>query len=170
MSPVPPPLNAADYDAIEAAVMETRRGRWFLAEYARRNRSADTEMLLAAIRRLADALDVRLAAAQPASPPSSSPEVIATTTPEAARPANLHAVHTAPSAPPPGAIAPGLASPQLEDDRIPSALDSLERQLETMHHSSTVRLANELGRFPRLVSENSEPPLASERLRHKLGE
>lgn len=45
-------LSAADYDAIASAVMETSRGRWFLAEYARRNRHADTEMLLAALQRL----------------------------------------------------------------------------------------------------------------------
>jgi hypothetical protein len=50
-SPVPP-LSDADYQAIEAAVMETTRGRWFLAEYARRNRHADTEMLLGALARL----------------------------------------------------------------------------------------------------------------------
>ena len=31
---------------------ETARGRWFLAEYARRNRSADTDMLLSAIDKL----------------------------------------------------------------------------------------------------------------------
>lgn len=42
----------ADYEAIEGAVMETARGRWFLAEYARRNRSADTDMLLTAIGRI----------------------------------------------------------------------------------------------------------------------
>jgi chemotaxis regulatin CheY-phosphate phosphatase CheZ len=42
----------ADYEAIEGAVMETARGRWFLAEYARRNRSADTEILLTAIGRI----------------------------------------------------------------------------------------------------------------------
>jgi hypothetical protein len=48
----PPPLSAGDYQAIEAAVMETARGRWFLAEYARRNRQADTAMLLAALTRL----------------------------------------------------------------------------------------------------------------------
>jgi chemotaxis regulatin CheY-phosphate phosphatase CheZ len=46
------PLTEADYEAIEAAVMETNRGRWFLAEYARRNRHADTNMLLAAIERI----------------------------------------------------------------------------------------------------------------------
>jgi chemotaxis protein CheZ len=48
----PPPLSAADYEAIESAVMETARGRWFLAEYARRNRHADTDMLLGALARL----------------------------------------------------------------------------------------------------------------------
>jgi len=42
----------SDFEEIEAAVMETARGRWFLAEYARRNRSADTEMLLDAIQKL----------------------------------------------------------------------------------------------------------------------
>lgn len=35
--------------------METSRGRWFLAEFARRNRNADTEMLLAAIGQLKNA-------------------------------------------------------------------------------------------------------------------
>jgi chemotaxis protein CheZ len=48
----PPPLSAADYEAIEAAVMETARGRWFLVEFARRNRHADTHMLLGALERL----------------------------------------------------------------------------------------------------------------------
>lgn len=46
------PVAEADYDAIESAVMETQRGRWFLKEYARRNRAADTQMLLGAIERL----------------------------------------------------------------------------------------------------------------------
>lgn len=50
--PSPPALSDADFDAICAAVMETNRGRWFLAEYARRNRHADTQTLLAAIERL----------------------------------------------------------------------------------------------------------------------
>jgi len=54
MQPVRPEplLSDEDYGAIEAAVMETARGRWFLAEYARRNRNADTDAVLAAIRRL----------------------------------------------------------------------------------------------------------------------
>lgn len=42
-------FSPTDYDAIEAAVMETARGRWFLREYARRNRNADTQAVLAAV-------------------------------------------------------------------------------------------------------------------------
>lgn len=51
----PNPLSAvasSEYEAIEATMCESERGRWFLAEHARRNRAADTEMLLGAIMRL----------------------------------------------------------------------------------------------------------------------
>jgi len=50
------PIADEDYGAIEAAVMETQRGRWFLSEYARRNRNADTNVLLGAIERLENAV------------------------------------------------------------------------------------------------------------------
>jgi hypothetical protein len=56
-----PPLSAADYDAIAAAVMETGRGRWFLAEFARRNRHADTQVLLDAIQRVERAVEQTVA-------------------------------------------------------------------------------------------------------------
>lgn len=46
------PLRESDYEAIEAAVMETEKGRWFLFEYARRHRSADTGVVIEAIGRL----------------------------------------------------------------------------------------------------------------------
>ena len=53
------PLNAraslpseADYDAICDAFMETARGRWFLGEYAKRNRNADTRMVLDVVERI----------------------------------------------------------------------------------------------------------------------
>ena len=36
--------------------METSRGRWFLGEYAKRNRNADTSMVLDAVARIEDAL------------------------------------------------------------------------------------------------------------------
>lgn len=45
-------LGPSDYAAIEAALLETRRGRWFLAEHAQRSRLGDTRMLLAAMARL----------------------------------------------------------------------------------------------------------------------
>lgn len=47
-----PPSAESDYESIHAAVMETVRGRWFLSEYARRNRHADTDVLLKAIGRI----------------------------------------------------------------------------------------------------------------------
>jgi hypothetical protein len=49
-------ISQAEYEAIEAAVMETARGRWFLSEFAQRNRTADTKMLLEAISRLEQAV------------------------------------------------------------------------------------------------------------------
>ena len=42
----------ADYDAIREAFMETARGRWFLNEYAKRNRHTDTGMVLEAVARI----------------------------------------------------------------------------------------------------------------------
>jgi chemotaxis regulatin CheY-phosphate phosphatase CheZ len=50
------PISEADYEAIESAVKETVRGRWFLEEYARRNRHADTRMLLRALERIEGAI------------------------------------------------------------------------------------------------------------------
>ncbi len=44
-----------DFDAIESAVMETPRGRWFLTEFARRTRAAETDRLLDAIERHTEA-------------------------------------------------------------------------------------------------------------------
>ena len=45
-----------DYEAISQAFMETSRGRWFLGEYARRNRNADTSMVLDAVARIEENL------------------------------------------------------------------------------------------------------------------
>jgi hypothetical protein len=45
-------LTEADFETIESAVMETERGRWFLAEFARRRRAEDATRILAAIDRL----------------------------------------------------------------------------------------------------------------------
>lgn len=66
----PPGLTGADYAAIEQAVMETARGRWFLLEYARRQRAAETQRLADAITRLESLIDAETAAraVEPASP------------------------------------------------------------------------------------------------------
>ncbi|THD51882.1 MAG: hypothetical protein E8A46_14435 [Bradyrhizobium sp.] len=56
--------SAEDYDAIREAFMETSRGRWFLGEYSKRNRNADTRMVLDAVARIEETL---AAQKQPAS-------------------------------------------------------------------------------------------------------
>ena len=57
------PLSEADFDAIREAFMETSRGRWFLAEYAKRNRSADTAMVLDAVARIEQTIETQQQAA-----------------------------------------------------------------------------------------------------------
>ncbi|WP_375464532.1 hypothetical protein [uncultured Methylobacterium sp.] len=42
----------AEYEAIAATMSDSARGRWFLAEHARRTRGADTDVLLGAMARL----------------------------------------------------------------------------------------------------------------------
>jgi chemotaxis protein CheZ len=56
--PEAPPRSglATDYAALESALSAFPRGRWFLAEYARRNRTAETDMLLEAIAKLETAV------------------------------------------------------------------------------------------------------------------
>jgi hypothetical protein len=63
----------ADYDAISEAFMETSRGRWFLSEYAKRNRNADTRMVLDAVARI----EASLAAQQNAAPEPGLAEALA---------------------------------------------------------------------------------------------
>lgn len=61
-APRPPAgIDLSDFEAIEGAVSETARGRWFLAEYARRLRAADTGRILEALNRL----EARQALAEP---------------------------------------------------------------------------------------------------------
>ena len=67
------PPSAADFDAIREAFMETSRGRWFLTEYARRNRNADTAMVLDAVARI----EQTVAAQQQASTSDALPKALA---------------------------------------------------------------------------------------------
>jgi hypothetical protein len=68
MAMIAPPegMSEVDYESIEAAVMETVRGRWFLAEYARRSRVDEMHQMLDAIGKLEQV--VREQQAQPADP------------------------------------------------------------------------------------------------------
>ena len=61
-------LSEWDYSLIEAAVMETVRGRWFLTEFARRNRVADTQVLLDALARIERAAGFSAPASEAAPP------------------------------------------------------------------------------------------------------
>ncbi|MCA6111399.1 hypothetical protein [Bradyrhizobium cenepequi] len=54
-----------DYHAISEAFMETSRGRWFLAEFAKRNRNADTRLVLDAVARLEESLAAQKQAVEP---------------------------------------------------------------------------------------------------------
>jgi hypothetical protein len=60
-----------EYDAVYAAVTATERGRWFLAEYANRNRNADTQLLANALARI-EAAVARDAPAQAINGPTSA--------------------------------------------------------------------------------------------------
>jgi chemotaxis regulatin CheY-phosphate phosphatase CheZ len=62
--PAKPSLSEADFETIASAVKETERGRWFLDEYARRNRHADTKQVLEAIEKLQHSFSSRGEATQ----------------------------------------------------------------------------------------------------------
>ena len=58
-NPPSAPMTDSDYETILGAVLETARGRWFLAEHMRRNRQADTRLVLKAIGQLQRSLQER---------------------------------------------------------------------------------------------------------------
>jgi len=63
--------DAADYDAVHAALMATEAGRRFLAEFAARNRHADTTMIVAAVARVEAAIRGE-AESSPPTPPAAA--------------------------------------------------------------------------------------------------
>lgn len=71
-------MSEKDYAAIEEAVMSTARGRWFLAEYARRIRAAETDRVLMVLASIAARIDVHAARpGQPGAPAPADPFAIA---------------------------------------------------------------------------------------------
>src|ERR1700748_1714726 len=65
-----------DYEAIREAFMETARGRWFLDEYALRNRNADTRMVLDAVAKIEETL-AQQRQAPPPPPEDNAPAILA---------------------------------------------------------------------------------------------
>jgi hypothetical protein len=66
--------SEADYDAVCAALMASERGRWFLAQFASRNRHAETDRLVAAIARI----EALIRSDPPPDPGSDLFEIVAT--------------------------------------------------------------------------------------------
>jgi hypothetical protein len=66
-----------DYEAISHAFMETSRGRWFLGEYAKRNRNADTRMVLDAVARIEQTVTAQKQAAEQAAAETRLAEALA---------------------------------------------------------------------------------------------
>ena len=74
---LPPPqgMTEVDYEAIEAAVTETVRGRWFLGEFARRNRTGEMRVLMEAMARLETRIETKLESGGQPALPSADPSI-----------------------------------------------------------------------------------------------
>lgn len=83
--------SEADYAAICDAFMETARGRWFLTEYAQRNRNADTRLVLDAVARLEATLAQQKQAAV-AAPASALADTLAAALPSVVNDAKVRAL------------------------------------------------------------------------------
>ena len=72
---LPANMTIDDYEAIEGAVMETVRGRWFLMEFARRGRARELAVIGETLARLERAVGGGLRLAAP--PPGPAYEALA---------------------------------------------------------------------------------------------
>jgi hypothetical protein len=85
-----------EFEAIAEAIEQNPRGRWFLNEYARRNRAADTDLLVNAIEHLYKAaLKAGSQSATPAPQPESEPAAEPVRTSEPASHINLDIIRHA---------------------------------------------------------------------------
>ncbi|CAN5186272.1 hypothetical protein BH10PSE10_BH10PSE10_15290 [soil metagenome] len=110
----------ADFEAIRDAFVETARGRWFLDEYTKRNRNADTAMVLEAVARIERSLTAqkeeqqRLVAVSEPPPEAASDEPPLNPLPEAM--ATVKAILTAAR----DSASAALADPAIEEALAPS--------------------------------------------------
>jgi hypothetical protein len=112
-----------DYAAISEAFMETSRGRWFLTEYAKRNRNADTRMVLDAVARIEQSL-----AAQKEETLSAQREGLA---------AQQQAANTATAE---AAAKAATAAAEAADNHLKNALAAIRAAVETAEASATEAL------------------------------
>ena len=71
---LPANMTIDDYEAIEGAVMETVRGRWFLMEFARRSRARELSQIGETLARLERAMGGGQRATAAAPPPRPDPD------------------------------------------------------------------------------------------------
>jgi hypothetical protein len=112
-----------DYAAISEAFMETSRGRWFLTEYAKRNRNADTRMVLDAVARIEQSL-----AAQKEETLAAQREGLA---------AQQQATDSAAAK---SAVAAAAAAAEAADNHLKAALAAIRAAVETAQTSATEAL------------------------------
>jgi len=78
----------AEYNAVYEAVTATERGRWFLAEFANRNRKADSDLILASLARIEVAIAAGAVPLQ-AAPQTAAPATMPSAEASVAVPAEL---------------------------------------------------------------------------------
>lgn len=62
-----------DYDQIQNAVLETKRGRWFLGEYTRRNRVVESQLVLDALAKIETKISANAKTSIPEKPIAQTP-------------------------------------------------------------------------------------------------
>lgn len=116
-----------DYAAISEAFMETSRGRWFLTEYAKRNRNADTRMVLDAVARIEQSLAAQKEESQTAQI-AAQREALA---------AQQQAMDAAAAKSTASAAAAVAAAMEAADHRLKATLAAIRTAVETAQASAT---------------------------------
>ncbi|MGL4313492.1 MAG: hypothetical protein ACRCSO_05835, partial [Sphingomonas sp.] len=119
-----------DYAAISEAFMETSRGRWFLTEYAKRNRNADTRMVLDAVARIEQSLAAQKEESQSAQLAAQREALIA----------QQQAMDAAAAKSTASAAAAVAAAMEAADHRLKATLAAIRTAVETAQASATEAL------------------------------
>lgn len=126
-----------DYAAISEAFMETSRGRWFLTEYAKRNRNADTRMVLDAVARIEQSLAAQKEESQVAQRDSLAAQLAAQ---REALSAQQQAMDAAAAKSTASAAAAVAAAMEAADHRLKATLAAIRTAVETAQAAATEAL------------------------------